>query len=105
MCFLFKVCAELDGHVWGRLCGDLDRPLGGHLPYVDLWSLQLFKGDKKTFAIFCGNFLFQDISLMIGSQPFILTKVCWAFVCPVALLVRSISKLCLSLIVKEKVYS
>jgi len=29
----------------------------------------------------------KDISLMIGSQPFILTKVCWAFVCPVALLV------------------
>ena len=45
--------------------------------------------EKKTFAIFGGNFLFQDISLMIGSQPFILTKVCWAFVCPVALLVRT----------------
>jgi len=29
----------------------------------------------------------KDISLMIGSQPNILTKICWAFVCPVALLV------------------
>ena len=53
MCFPFKVCAEPDGHLWGRLCGDLDRSLGGHLPYVDLWSLQLFKGDReKNFCNF-----------------------------------------------------
>ena len=52
MCFPFKVCAQPDGHLWGRLCGDLDRSLGGHLPYVDLWSLQLFQGDKKPFANF-----------------------------------------------------
>ena len=25
---------------------------------------------------------------MIGSQPSIVTKICWAFICPVALLVR-----------------
>ena len=47
------------------------------------------KVTKNLLQFFCGHFLFQDISLMIGSQPFILTKVCWAFVCPVALLVRS----------------
>ena len=56
MCFLFKVCAEPDGHLWGRLCGDLDRSLGGHLPYVDLWSLQLFKGDNKILQIFVKTF-------------------------------------------------